>query len=128
MPEPVSVVGRSDHSGLDLVHHTTVCQRRGVTDLAVLGDVTQQPAHDLSRAGLGQFGNNQNLARLRDPTDLGGNVVAQFCYRAGRFGWPAAQNDEGAHGLPGGLIRRPDHRGLGYRRMRDERGFDLGRR
>ena len=36
---------------LDQVHHRRVGQRGHVADLAVLGDVAQQPAHDLARSG-----------------------------------------------------------------------------
>src|SRR3954451_23396676 len=39
---------------LELLHHVRVAQRGHVAELAALGDVAQQPAHDLARARLGQ--------------------------------------------------------------------------
>src|SRR5512133_2580091 len=39
---------------LELRHHVGVAQRGDVTQLAALGDVAQQAAHDLARAGLRQ--------------------------------------------------------------------------
>src|SRR6187200_1843442 len=37
---------------LDQVHHRGVGQRRHVAELAVLGDIAEQPAHDLAGPGL----------------------------------------------------------------------------
>src|SRR5919107_1320728 len=39
---------------LELLHHVGVAQRGDVAELLALGDVAQQAAHDLARAGLGQ--------------------------------------------------------------------------
>ena len=39
---------------LQRAHHVGVAQRRDVAERAALGDVAQQPAHDLARARLGQ--------------------------------------------------------------------------
>ena len=50
----------------DQVHHRRVGQRGDVAELAVLGDVPQQAAHDLAGPGLGQLGDDQDLARLGD--------------------------------------------------------------
>src|SRR3712207_5691453 len=49
---------------LDHVHHRRVGQRRHVAELAVLGDVAQEAAHDLARAGLGELLHDHDLARL----------------------------------------------------------------
>ena len=53
-------------------------ERRGVAERLVLGDVAQQPAHDLARAGLRQVLGEEDRLRLRDRPDVLGDVVAQL--------------------------------------------------
>jgi hypothetical protein len=83
---------------------------------------------------LGSSGDDHDrLARLGDRADLLGHVVAQLGDRCLSRRRPtssgaAAQDDEGAHGLTGGLVVGADDRGLGDRRVRDQRRLDLGRR
>jgi hypothetical protein len=55
-----------------------VGQRGDVAELAPLGDVDEQPPHDLAAAGLRQLGRQHDLARLGDRADLLGDVVAQL--------------------------------------------------
>ena len=116
----------------DQVHHRRVGERGDVADLAVLGDVAQQPAHDLARPGLGQLLDDHDLARLGDRADLLGHVVAQRLDRLLALGLvvggAAAQDDERDDALAGGLVRRADDRGLGHRRVADQRGLHLGGR
>src|SRR4051812_35991169 len=42
------------HPSLELLHHGRVAERGHVSQLAALGDVAQEPAHDLPGSGLGQ--------------------------------------------------------------------------
>ena len=55
-----------------------VGERRRVAERPVLGDVAQQPAHDLPRARLRQLGREDDVRRLRDRADLRRDVVAQL--------------------------------------------------
>src|SRR3954454_25148171 len=55
-------------------------QSGDIAELAVLGDVTKQPAHDLAAAGLGQLGADQDLAWFRDGSDLSGDVLTQLLH------------------------------------------------
>ena len=73
-----SVLGR-DFRGtlLELVDDAGVGQGGGVAEVAALGHVAQQAAHDLAAAGLGQVGREVDGLRLGDRADLGGDVVAQ---------------------------------------------------
>jgi hypothetical protein len=48
-----------------------------IAESAALGDVTQQPAHDLAAAGLRQFRYDVNLPRPRDLSDFLGDLFAQ---------------------------------------------------
>ena len=65
---------------LDLVaelgHHVRVAQRGDVAELAALGDVAQQPAHDLARAGLGQVVGPDDPLRPRELADPLRDVLA----------------------------------------------------
>ena len=64
--------------GPDRLEHRGIHQRRRVAEFATLGDVAQQPPHDLAAAGLGQLRNHVNLARPRDLSDLLGDLLAQL--------------------------------------------------
>jgi hypothetical protein len=52
--------------GLDGVEDAGIEQRRHVTQLALFGDVAQEPAHDFAAAGLGQLRHHMDLAWLCD--------------------------------------------------------------
>ena len=92
-----SCAGVGGQPRLDQVHHRGVGERGDVADLAVLGDVAQQPAHDLAGAGLGQLGDDHDLPGLGDRADLLGDVVAQLLDErlASAVAGAAAQDDEG---------------------------------
>src|SRR4051794_16364507 len=67
---PRSVFGRrAGQLVLDEVHDRGVGERGGVAHLAVLGDVAQQPSHDLARAGVGQLLDDHDLPRAGDRAD-----------------------------------------------------------
>src|SRR3954470_9057339 len=52
---------RADH-----LYHCVVCERRRFPELPALGDVAQQPAHDLAAPRLGQVRDEQQELRARD--------------------------------------------------------------
>src|SRR5688500_19384652 len=62
----------------DRVHDAGVGKRGDVTEIALLRDITQQPAHDLSGARLGQVGRAHDLLRPRELADHLGAVVRQL--------------------------------------------------
>ena len=78
----------------DQVHHGRVGQRRHITQASVFGHVAQEAAHDLARTGLRQFGDQHDLARFGDGTDLLGDVLAQLGNRIVPGLHVAAQDDE----------------------------------
>src|ERR1039458_4684342 len=75
------VPGRLAHLGVDHVHHGRVEQRGDVAQLAVLGDVSEQAAHDLSAPRLWELGGEQDLPRLRDRTDHRRHVGTQVVHQ-----------------------------------------------
>src|SRR3954447_9391535 len=81
---------------LELLHHVRVAQRRDVAELAALGDVAQQPAHDLAAAGLRQAarpGDSPRGGRLADP---GGDALADLVDQlVGALVVVALERDEG---------------------------------
>src|SRR6185437_7728584 len=126
------LLGGGWHLGRDAGDHVRVEQRGRVTERAVVGDVAQQPAHDLARPRLGQVGTDQDVARLRDRADLLGDVRTQFgCERRTTgfaVGHVALHRDERDDRLAGDRVVRADDSCLGNLRVTDECMLDLGRR
>src|SRR5450759_1066029 len=88
----------------DHLHHPGICQRGGVAEDAVLGDVAQEPAHDLARSGLGQVGREHQELRPSDRADHIGDVLAQLDgQRVVRLD-PRAQGDKGKDRLAADLV------------------------
>src|ERR1700722_6250544 len=75
-PRLFLVVPAFGHVILDGVDDRRVEQRRDVAQRPVVGDVAQEPAHDLAAAGLGQLGRQNDLARLGERADFGRVVVS----------------------------------------------------
>ena len=63
---------------VELLDHVGVAQRGHVAELAALGDVAQQPAHDLARAGLRQVVGPDDPLRARELADPLGDVLADL--------------------------------------------------
>src|SRR5690606_21622544 len=63
---------------LELVDDVRVREGRDVTELAALGDVLEQAAHDLAGAGLRQVLGEQHLRRPGDLADALADVLAQL--------------------------------------------------
>src|SRR5829696_3407453 len=113
---------------LDHVHHRRVGQRRHVAELAVLGDVPQQPPHDLAGPGLRQLLHDHDLAGLGDGPDVAGDVVAQGLHELVTGVRPAlAEDHERDDALPGGRVAGTHDRRLGHGRVADQGGLDLRR-
>src|SRR4051812_175961 len=64
-------------TALALVDDAGIGQRGGVTEIAALGHVFQQPPHYLAAARLGQIVGEDDGLGPRDGSDLGGHVLAQ---------------------------------------------------
>src|SRR4051812_4932670 len=114
---------RRAHLLVDRVDDGRVGEGRDVTELAVLGDVAQQPAHDLAAARLRQLRRDQDLPRLRDRADLLGDVVAQLLQELLATGdvvrdVPLRRHERDDR-LAGRGIGRTHDGGLGDRRMAD---------
>ncbi len=54
-PPGASPVLARGHLRRDVGHHHRIAQRRHIAELAAVGHVAEQPAHDLARAGLGEI-------------------------------------------------------------------------
>ena len=123
---------RLRHARLDQVHHGRVGERGDVAELAVLGDVAQQPAHDLAGAGLGQLrrrsGSGAAWRSARSPWRRGRAASLTSASPSASSSAAAAQDDERDDGLAGRRVGGADHRRLGDRRVRDQRRLDLGGR
>src|SRR5580704_6002868 len=79
---------------LKIRDYARVCERRGIAELAILGDVAEQAAHDLSASGFGQIWRERDPLRLGDRPDQLGDVVAQLGDELGRFLETGAQRHE----------------------------------
>ena len=79
-----AVIGRTDVAGgqffrspllllvflLQLRDHSRIGQGGRVTEGAALGDVAQEAAHDLARAGLGEVGREEDVVGTGEGADL----------------------------------------------------------
>ncbi|MPL84631.1 hypothetical protein SDC9_30596 [bioreactor metagenome] len=118
------------HAVVDqLLHHRGIGQRRDVAKAAiiVLGDLAQDAAHDLARAGLRQAGRPLDQVGLGDRADLGAHPLLEFLAQRVRGLLVVHQGDIGVDALALELVRVAHDRSLGHRRMGDKRGFDFGR-
>src|SRR3954470_1666475 len=90
---------------LELAHDVRVAQRRHVAELAALGDVAQQPAHDLARAGLGQVLGPDDPLRPRELADPVGHVLADVGDQRVVAVTATRERHEGGDRLSGVLVR-----------------------
>src|SRR5215203_6254613 len=63
---------------LELLHHARLAQRRHVSQLAALGDVAEQSAHDLARARLWHVGGPDDPPRPRELADPPRDLVVDL--------------------------------------------------
>src|SRR4051794_16600023 len=116
------------HLALELLHDVRVAKRRDVAHLLALGDVAQQAAHDLARAGLRQVVGPDDALGPRELADPLGDVLADLVDEiVGALEIPLERHER-RDGLAGVLVALADARGLGDLRMRDDRALDLRRR
>src|SRR4051812_47116905 len=112
---------------LELLHDVGVAQRRDVAELAALGDVAQQAAHDLARACLGQVVGPDDALRPRELADPLGHMLADVADQLLGAVEVALQGHERRDRLAGVLVGLADARRLGHMLVADDRGLDLGR-
>src|SRR5687767_1569988 len=62
-------------------HDGWIRQRGRVAERLALGDVAQQPSHDLARTRLGQVRRKEDLIRPRDRPDLFDDVLLQLVHQ-----------------------------------------------
>ena len=103
-----------------------VGQRRRVAEVAALGHVAQQPAHDLPRSGLRQLVGEDDGLGPGDGPDVVGHVPRSSSPRSRRLVLAGLQRDEGDDGLAGGVVLGAHHGRLGHRRVVDQRRLHLG--
>src|ERR1700693_4357420 len=72
-------------AALEIRDDARICERRRVAELAVLGDIAEQAAHDLSTSSFGQIWRERDPFRFGDRTDELGDVVAQLDDECGRL-------------------------------------------
>src|SRR3954468_3005112 len=116
------------HLALELLHDVRVAERRDVAHLLALGDVAQQAAHDLARAGLRQVVRPDDPLRPGELADALRDVLADLVDEVVRALEVALERHERRDRLAGVLVALADARGLGDLRMRDDRALDLRRR
>src|SRR5579875_2760334 len=106
------LLGSGDQPLADGVDHRRVEQGGDVAELAVLGHVAKQAAHDLAAPGLWQLRREQYLTGLGDRPYLLGHVVAQVGDEAAALGGFPFDRDKGDDRLTGRRVRRPYHCGF----------------
>ena len=107
--------------GADRLDHVRVGKRRRIAKSALFGDVAQQAAHDLARAGLGQVGGKEEELRLRDRPDDLGDVTAQLFPSALLGSCSAAKDDVGEDRLARDRVVLADDRRFGDGLVIDQR-------
>src|SRR4051794_7772900 len=116
------------HLSLELLHDVRVAERRDVAHLLALGDVAQQPAHDLARPRLRQVVGPDDALGPRELADALRDVLADLVDEVVRALEVALERHERRDRLAGVLVALADARGLGDLRVRDDRRLDLRRR
>src|SRR3990170_3503535 len=90
---------------LQRLNHGGISERSGVTEDAALRDVSQQAAHDLAAARLGEFRREENLLGAGQSADLLHDVLLQRLDHLRDGGVPLLQRDERGDRLALDLIR-----------------------
>src|SRR6185436_20151849 len=70
--------------GLELGDHRRIGQGRGVAQGPALGDIAQEPAHDLAAPRLRQLRREDDVVRPRQCSDLLGHVGLELVHELGR--------------------------------------------
>jgi hypothetical protein len=111
--------------GLELLHDRGVAQGGDVAELAALGDVAQQAAHDLARAGLGQVVGPDDALRAGQLADALGDVLAQLVDHRVVADVVALERHERRDALARVLVGLPDDGRLGHGVVGDDRALHL---
>src|SRR6266513_2349865 len=99
-----------------------------VAEGSLLGNVAEQPPHDLAAARLRQLRCEDDVGRLRDRADLLSDVLAQLLELRNRAFAASLEADVGDDRLACAFVLAPAHRGLRHFGMVDEGALDLDRR
>src|SRR3546814_468203 len=105
-----------------------VGQRAGIPKLVgrVLGDLAQDAAHDLARAGLGQARGPLDVVGGGGGADLGADLLHQLLAQLLALLFAGHQGYVGVDALALDVVRETDHRGLGHLWVQHQRAFHLG--
>src|SRR5947209_17131506 len=116
MGRPLLLVVLSGDLALQVLHAPGFAQRRDVAQLAALGDVPQQSAHDLAGARLRQVRRPDHLLRARelaDPLrDVRADLLLEVLVALRAVAFEGHERDDG---LAGVLVLLADHSALGDR-------------
>src|ERR671910_693232 len=112
---------------LEILHDSRLAQRGHVAQLAALGDVAQQPAHDLSRAGFGNVRGPDDALGTGEPADPPGHLVAHLLLELLVALEITLKNHECRDRLARVLVGLAYHRRLGHLRMGHDRRLHLRR-
>src|SRR4030095_8671572 len=113
---------------LDLVDNRRVGQGCGVSELPLLRDVAEEPAHDLPGACLRELRREDDVRRAGELADLSADVLAELAHHLRRALLAASQGDRGDDRPAGVLVFASADSRLGDTVMIDERALDLDRR
>src|SRR3712207_4242608 len=111
---------------LDLLDHPCVGQGGGVAEVAALGHVAEEAAHDLAATGLGEVVRDDDGLRAGDLADALGHVLTEGLAELLVGLGLGPQDDVGDDGLAGVLVLGADHGRLGHARVVDQGRLHLG--
>src|SRR5262245_22656161 len=100
--------------GLELGDDRRIGQSRRVAQGPALGDVAQEPAHDLAAARLGELGREDDVVGPRQGPDLLRDVGLELVHERGRAVHPALHRDERGDRLPLDVVALADDRRFGH--------------
>src|SRR5437879_1499197 len=113
---------------LEAGDHGRIGEGGGVAEGAPLGDVAEEPAHDLAAARLREVGGKDDVIGAGEGADLLHHVRLQFVAELEARGHPLLDRHEGGEGLAFDLVTPADDGRLRDERVVDERRLDLHRR
>src|SRR5205807_503452 len=94
--------------GLEPSNHGRIGEGRGVAEGAPLGDVAEEPAHDLAAPRLGKVGREDNVVGAGEGADLLRHVRLQLVAQLDARGDPLLDRHEGGEGLALDLVTPAD--------------------
>src|SRR5512143_674292 len=110
------------------LHHRRIGERGGIAEILYLpvGDLPEDPAHDLAAARLGESGSELELVRGRDRPDDRADVAGEDLLELVRRLLAVLQGHIDVDALALDVVRVADHGRFRDRLVADQRGLDLG--